>query len=209
MPKRERALRAFAHTVPTIVRLEKVEGLRTFSDYAFFKDDSEYVDWPTADQAPLRPDHRHRLGHRRAHLDESGGARGTYQPQGSARPRPAPYRAGSTYNYVLATETVLVSGLATARMVGRPSARDAFVENGPYLRAFDLDTGAVLAEMEFPGQPNGSPISYMADGVSISYFPINDDDWVPQLFALALPGVKAALATSLYRSTGHGKAASF
>ena len=33
-----------SRTRPDIVRLEKVEGLRTFSDYAFFKDDSEYVD---------------------------------------------------------------------------------------------------------------------------------------------------------------------
>ena len=41
--------------------------------------------------------------------------------------------------------------------------------------------------MEFPGRPNGRPISYMADGRQYIVFPINDDRGVPQLVTMALP----------------------
>ena len=90
------------------------------------------------------------------------------------------------YNYILATETVLVVVSHNPEWWG-DLRDDDFAEQGPYLRAFDLDTGAVLAEMEFPGNPNGSPISYMANGRQYIVFPINDDDGGPQLLALALP----------------------
>ena len=33
-----------------------------------------------------------------------------------------------------------------------------------YLRAFDKATGAVIAEIELPGPPNGTPMTYMVDG---------------------------------------------
>ena len=60
------------------------------------------------------------------------------------------------------------------------------LERQPYLRAFDLDTGNVLAEMPLAGDPGGNPISYMVGERQYLVFPINDDHGVPQLLALAL-----------------------
>ena len=62
------------------------------------------------------------------------------------------------------------------------------MEPGPRLRAFDLETGAVLAELKLRANPGGSPISYMVDGRQYLVIPINgSDSWAPQLLALALP----------------------
>ena len=183
VPK-ENVLYVPSRTRPDIVRLEKVEGLRTFSDYAFFKDDSEYVDGLPLTKPPYG---------RITAIDLDTGEHVWMSPVGQGpinhkalRDLDLPPMGWFHYNYVLATETVLVVVSQRPGWWGDVSG-DAFVENGPYLRAFDLDTGAVLAEMEFPGQPNGSPISYMANGRQYIVFPINSDDWVPQLLALALP----------------------
>ena len=183
VPK-ENVLYVPSRTRPDIVRLEKVEGLRTFSDYAFFKDDSEYVDGLPLTKPPYG---------RITAIDLDTGEHVWMSPVGQGpinhkalRDLDLPAMGWFHYNYVLATETVLVVVSQRPGWWGDVSG-DAFVENGPYLRAFDLDTGAVLTEMEFPGNPNGSPISYMADGRQYIVFPINSDDWVPQLLALALP----------------------
>ena len=183
MPE-ENVLYVPSRTNPDIVRLEKVEGLRTFSDYAFFKDDSEYVDGLPLTKPPYG---------RITAIDLDTGEHIWMSPVGKGpvnhealRDLDLPALGWFHYNYILATETVLVVVSQRPEWWGDVSG-DAFVEKGPYLRAFDLDTGAVLAEMKFPGQPNGSPISYMANGSQYIVFPINDDEWVPQLLALALP----------------------
>ena len=182
VPK-ENVLYVPSRTRPDIVRLEKVEGLRAFSDYAFFMDDSEYVDGLPLTKPPYG---------RITAIDLDTGEHVWMSPVGKGpinhkalRDLDLPAMGWFHYNFILATETVLV--VVSQRPGWWGDVSDAFVEKGPYLRAFDLDTGAVLAEMEFPGQPNGSPISYMADGRQYIVFPINSDEWVPQLLALALP----------------------
>ena len=183
VPK-ENVLYVPSRTDADIVRLEKVEGLRSFSDYAFFKDDTEYVDGLPLTKPPYG---------RITAIDLDTGEHIWMSPVGKGpvnhkalRDLDLPAMGWFHYNYILATETVLVVVSQSPDWWGDLSD-NAFVEQGPYLRAFDLDTGAVLAEMEFPGNPNGSPISYMADGRQYIVFPINNDDWVPQLVALALP----------------------
>ena len=89
-------------------------------------------------------------------------------------------------SFPLATETVLVLATSWARGMASPGF-EAFVDPWPRLRAFDLETGAVLAEVRLRDQPGGNPISYMADGRQYLVVPING--WrsgAPQLLALAL-----------------------
>ena len=89
-------------------------------------------------------------------------------------------------SFPLATETVLV--LATGSTRGVRWHPEAFVDRAPRLRAFDLETGAVLAEVKLHGEPGGHPISYMVDGRQYLVVPVNGrDSWAPQLLALALP----------------------
>ena len=88
------------------------------------------------------------------------------------------------FNYAIATETVLVVASPNPSRGGNP---EAFVGPEPYLRAFDLDTGTLLAEVELPADPYGNPISYMAGGRQYIVVPVSDENWAPQLLALALP----------------------
>ena len=90
------------------------------------------------------------------------------------------------YNYALATETVLAVASPNPDR-GGDLRREDFVGPVPYLRAFDLDTGAVLAEVELPADPYGNPISYMAGGRQYIVLPVNGERWTPLLLALALP----------------------
>ena len=173
-----------SRTSPDIVRLEKVEGLRTFSDYAFFMDDDEF-----ADGLPLTKPPYGRI----TAIDLDTGEHTWMSAVGKG---PIKHKALSDldlpalgwfqYNFVLATETILVVASGRPTWWGALSA-DNFVEKGPYLRAFDLRTGEVLVEMELPANPNGSPMTYMADGRQYIVFPVNNDDWQPQLLAFALP----------------------
>lgn len=173
-----------SRTQPDIVRLEKVEGLRTFSDYAFFMGNREWVDGLPLTKPPYGRVTAIDLN-TGEHLWMSPVGKGPVQHQ-ALRDLDLPDMGWFHYNYVLATQTVLVVASEKPSWWGN-AGNDSFVEKGPYLRAFDLQTGAVLAEMELPGNPTGSPISYIADGRQYIVFPINNDSWVPQLLALALP----------------------
>ena len=173
-----------SRTRPDVVRLEKVEGARAFSDYAFFMDDLESVDGLPLSKPPYG---------RVTAIDLNSGEHRWMSPVGrgpvrheALRDLDLPDLGWFHYNYVLATRTVLVVASARPYWWG-DLGRDAFVEDGPRLRAFDLDSGAVLAEMELPGNPNGSPISYVSDGRQYIVLPVNNDNWTPQLVALALP----------------------
>ena len=173
-----------SRTDPAIVWLEKVRNLRAFSAYASFNGRAEYVNGLPLTKPPYG---------RITAIDLDTGEHVWMRPVGQGpvnhkalRDLDLPAMGWFHYNYILATETVLVVVSQQPDWWGDLSDND-FVEQGPYLRAFDLDTGAVLAEMEFPGSPNGSPISYMANGRQYIVFPINDDDGGPQLLALALP----------------------
>jgi len=88
-------------------------------------------------------------------------------------------------SFPLATGTVLV--LATGSTRGLLWLPEAFVERAPRLRAYDLETGAVLAELKLQDQPGGHPMSYMVDGRQYLVIPVNGDRRAPQLLALALP----------------------
>ena len=157
---------------------------RAFSAYASFKRSAEYVNGLPLTKPPYG---------RITAIDLDTGEHVWMSPVGQGpvnhralRDLDLPAMGWFHYNFILATETVLVVVSQQPDWWGDLSDFN-FVEQGPYLRAFDLDTGAVLAEMEFPGRPYGSPISYMADGRQYIVFPINDDRGVPQLVALALP----------------------
>lgn len=91
------------------------------------------------------------------------------------------------FTYVLATETVLVVFSEKPHSWLGDLGPDAFVEPDAYMRAFDLDTGALLAQVELPDSPSGSPISYMASGRQYIVVPVNGENHAPQLLALALP----------------------
>ena len=79
-----------SRTRPDIVRLEKVEGLRTFSDYAFFKDDSEYVDGLPLTKPPYGRITAIDLD-TGEHVWMSPVGKGPINHKAPARPRPARY----------------------------------------------------------------------------------------------------------------------
>ena len=173
-----------SRTDADIVWLEKVKNPRAFSAYASFKRNTEYVNGLPLTKPPYG---------RITAIDLDTGEHVWMSPVGQGpvnhkalRDLDLPPMGWFHYNFILATETVLVVVSQQPDWWG-DLRDDDFVEQTPYLRAFDLDTGAVLAEMEFPGSPYGSPISYMAAGRQYLVFPINDDDGAPQLVAMALP----------------------
>ena len=88
-------------------------------------------------------------------------------------------------NYAIVTHTMLLVSSQRPYWWGN-LGQENFVERQPYLRAFDLDTGDILAEMPLAGDPGGNPISYMVGERQYLVFPINDDHGVPQLLALTL-----------------------
>ena len=105
VPK-ENVLYVPSRTRPDIVRLEKVEGLRAFSDYAFFEDDAEYIDGLPLTKPPYG---------RITAIDLDTGEHVWMSPVGKGpvkhealRGLDLPAMGWFHYNYVLATETVLV-----------------------------------------------------------------------------------------------------
>ena len=55
-----------------------------------------------------------------------------------------------------------------------------------YLRAFDLDTGELVGEIELPGNAYGSPMTYMVDGRQYIAVPMGNSNSAPVLVGLAL-----------------------
>ena len=56
-----------------------------------------------------------------------------------------------------------------------------------YLRAFDLDTGELVGQIELPGNAYGSPMTYMVDGRQYIAVPTGNSASAPELVVLALP----------------------
>ncbi len=180
-----------SRTEPDVVRVEKVGGLEALvrpfraSDYASFKWDDPFVDGLPLTRPPYG---------RVTAIDLDTGEHLWMSPVGrgpvnhpALRGLDLPPLGWFDRSFPLATETVLVLATGFPRGLERPGA-EAFVEPGPRLRAFDLETGAVLAELKLRDNPGGSPISYMVDGRQYLVIPINGyDSWAPQLLALALP----------------------
>ncbi len=172
-----------------IVRVEKVGALgglvRPFrvSDYASFTGGDDHVDGLPLVKPPYG---------RVTAIDLDSGEHLWMSPVGEGpvnhpalRGLDLPPLGWVDRSYPLATETVLV--LATGSTRGLLWLPEAFVERAPRLRAFDLETGAVLAELKLQDQPGGHPMSYMVDGRQYLVIPVNGDRWAPELLALALP----------------------
>ena len=56
-----------------------------------------------------------------------------------------------------------------------------------YLRAFDLDTGALVGRVDLPGNASGSPLTYMVAGRQYIAVPIGGQRNAPEVVVLALP----------------------
>ena len=55
------------------------------------------------------------------------------------------------------------------------------------LRAYDLDTGALIGEVELPDNAYGNPMTYMAGGRQYIVVPLGNNERAPELVGLALP----------------------
>ena len=139
---------------------------RAFSAYASFKRSAEYVNGLPLTKPPYG---------RITAIDLDTGEHVWMSPVGQGpvnhralRDLDLPAMGWFHYNFILATETVLVVVSQQPDWWG-DLRDDDFVEQTPYLRAFDLDTGAMLAELEFPTIPTAVPSATWPTGVSTSY----------------------------------------
>lgn len=172
-----------SRTHPYFVRLAKLSDKHAFSAYASFSTGHEYIDGLPLTKPPYGRITAIDL-ETGEHLWTRAVGRGPVLHE-KLRDLDLPDLGWFQHNYAIATRTML---LVTSQ---RPYwwgslGQENFVERQPYLRAFDLDTGDVLAEMPLAGDPGGNPISYMVGERQYLVFPINDDHGVPQLLALAL-----------------------
>ena len=180
-----------SRTEPDVVWVEKVGILDAIMDWSRASDYASFKrDYPFVDGLPLvKPPYG-----RVTAIDLDTGEHLWMSPVGrgpvnhpALRGLDLPPLGWFDRSFPLATETVLVLATGWARGLTHPGA-EAFVDLGPRLRAFDLETGAVLAEVRLRDQPGGNPISYLVDGRQYLVIPVNSDDsWAPQLLALALP----------------------
>jgi quinoprotein glucose dehydrogenase len=69
--------------------------------------------------------------------------------------------------------------------VGHAGARDGDGSAPPALLAIDKATGRTLGEIELPGVPNGTPMTYVVDGRQMVVVAVNTDRDA-QLVAVAL-----------------------
>ena len=93
-------------------------------------------------------------------------------------PDPGPLGSGSSTGPLL-TKTLLFFGQGARR------SRSGATGAKPVLRAFDKATGKVVHEIAMPGSPNGTPMTYMADGKQYIAMTITGAE--SALIALALP----------------------
>jgi quinoprotein glucose dehydrogenase len=95
---------------------------------------------------------------------------------GLGAPDPGP-QGGGAFTGPLLTETLL--------FVGHAGARDGDGSAPPALLAIDKATGRTLGEIELPGVPNGTPMTYVVDGRQMVVVAVNTDRDA-QLVAVAL-----------------------
>ena len=74
----------------------------------------------------------------------------------------------------MVTKTLLISGLTAGGS-----------DDGPRLVARDKATGEILGSVDLPGNPVGTPMTYLHEGRQYVALTVSGD--VPELVALALP----------------------
>ena len=70
---------------------------------------------------------------------------------------------------------------------GRERRAGDWIDREALLRAYDLDTGAVIGAVELPGNAYGNPMTYMAGGRQYIVVPLGNNGRAPELVGLALP----------------------
>jgi quinoprotein glucose dehydrogenase len=91
----------------------------------------------------------------------------------------------------LLTKTLLF----VAQGSGTRRARAAAGGGGNVLKAYDKSNGHVIADVELPGSPSGTPMTYLAGGKQFIVVATNDG----RLVALGLPGKTAETASAVSR----------
>lgn len=67
---------------------------------------------------------------------------------------------------------------------------------GPMLRAYDKQSGEVLAELELPSKATGAPMTYMFNGFQYIVIAVATAQHPAELVALALPGAAVSVAVT-------------
>ncbi|MEM6704937.1 MAG: hypothetical protein AAF690_19620, partial [Acidobacteriota bacterium] len=94
-------------------------------------------------------------------------------------PDPGPVGSSSSTGPVV-TKTLLIVGQGAR--TSRAGSDDA---GKPVLRAFDKATGKVVAELELPGSPSGTPMTYVQDGKQYIAIAVSSPE--AGIVALSLP----------------------
>ena len=92
-------------------------------------------------------------------------------------------------SFAMATSTLLLVVSQDPRITSRSRLRShsAHQSMETYLRAFDLDTGALIGRVDLPGNASGSPLTYMVAGHQYIAVPIGGQHNTPEVVVLALP----------------------
>ena len=88
-------------------------------------------------------------------------------------------------SFAVATDALLLVGSQDPRDLGVPGGAYA-VDPEAYLRAYDLDSGALVGQIDLPGNAYGGPLTYMAGGRQFVVVPVGDGGRPPELVGLAL-----------------------
>jgi quinoprotein glucose dehydrogenase len=93
--------------------------------------------------------------------------------------------------FVVTTSTLLLAAFQNPHedggRYGRERRAGDWIDREALLRAYDLDTGAVIGAVELPGNAYGNPMTYMAGGRQYIVVPLGNNGQAPELVGLALP----------------------
>jgi quinoprotein glucose dehydrogenase len=134
-------------------------------------------------------------------IDLTSGEHGWMSPLGSGprdhpdlKPLNLPRLGWPARGVPLVTKTLLFVGQEPQRLYerSRPSPRGNgvqadFENREPKLFAFDKTSGAVVAEIELPGNATGGPMTYLSNGRQFIVVPTGGANLPAELVALALP----------------------
>ena len=92
-------------------------------------------------------------------------------------------------SFAVATSTLLLVASQDPQSLSnqRRGSRSAVGSQPAYLRAYDLDTGALIGQVALPGYASGSLMSYMVAGRQYVAVPVGSRRSGPELLVLALP----------------------
>ncbi|MFT5089842.1 MAG: quinoprotein glucose dehydrogenase [Candidatus Latescibacterota bacterium] len=94
-------------------------------------------------------------------------------------------------SFVMATSTLLLAAFQNPHEDGGRRGWDrrggGWIDREAVLRAYDLDTGALIGEVELPDNAYGNPMTYMAGGRQYIVVPLGNNERAPELVGLALP----------------------